>query len=86
MPFLATSQQTAVHPKKNDTAHLKEVIVTGFQTNRSLYLTPASIVQLKAADLDRYTNVSLLPALNTVPGIVMEERSPGSYRISIRGS
>lgn len=29
---------------------------------------------------------SLLTALNTVPGVRMEERSPGSYRISIRGS
>jgi len=28
----------------------------------------------------------LLPAVNTVPGVRMEERSPGSYRLSIRGS
>ena len=41
---------------------------------------------MKPADLDRYNNISLLPALNSVPGVVMEERSPGSYRISIRGS
>src|SRR5690606_10740693 len=27
-----------------------------------------------------------LPAMNTVPGVRMEERSPGSYRLSIRGS
>src|SRR3954470_8130695 len=29
---------------------------------------------------------SLVPVLNTVPGVRMEERSPGSYRLSIRGS
>lgn len=29
---------------------------------------------------------TLLPAINTVPGVRMEERSPGSYRLSIRGS
>ena len=27
-----------------------------------------------------------MSALNTVPGVRMEERSPGSYRLSIRGS
>lgn len=29
---------------------------------------------------------SLLPAMNTTPGVRMEERSPGSYRIALRGS
>ncbi len=29
---------------------------------------------------------TLVPALNTLPGVRMEERSPGSYRLSIRGS
>ncbi|QNL49973.1 TonB-dependent receptor [Olivibacter sp. SDN3] len=29
---------------------------------------------------------TLLPSLNTIPGVRMEERSPGSYRLSIRGS
>lgn len=29
---------------------------------------------------------SLLSALNTVPGVRMEERSPGSYRLNFRGS
>ncbi len=28
----------------------------------------------------------MVSALNTVPGVRMEERSPGSYRLSIRGS
>src|SRR5207245_1200850 len=29
---------------------------------------------------------SLVSSMNTVPGVRMEERSPGSYRLSIRGS
>lgn len=69
-----------------DTAHIKEVIVTGYGTGRNLYDTPASIAHLTPADLQRYSNTSLLPVLNAVPGITMEERSPASYRISIRGS
>src|SRR5688572_8161582 len=38
------------------------------------------------AQLDLQPSYSLLPAINTVPGVRMEERSPGSYRLSIRGS
>ena len=30
--------------------------------------------------------MSILPALNIIPGVSMEERSPGSYRLNIRGS
>ncbi|MBS1974542.1 MAG: TonB-dependent receptor plug domain-containing protein, partial [Bacteroidetes bacterium] len=36
--------------------------------------------------LNRFSNTSILPALNQSPGIKMEERSPGSYRLNIRGS
>lgn len=76
-----------VHPVHSaDTIPVKEVIVTGFGTNRSKLETPASVAAVSAALLHRYDNTSFLPALNTIPGMVMEERSPGSYRISIRGS
>ncbi len=36
--------------------------------------------------LNRFSNMSILPALNITPGVSMEERSPGSYRLNIRGS
>src|SRR5690606_27541938 len=36
--------------------------------------------------LEKLNNSSLLPAINTLPVVRMEERSPGSYRLSIRGS
>ena len=38
------------------------------------------------AQLNRFGNMSILPALNITPGVSMEERSPGSYRLNIRGS
>ena len=47
---------------------------------------PASISVLSRTNLQRVSNYSLLPAFNGVPGVRMEERSPGSYRLSIRGS
>ena len=63
-----------------------EVIVRAYEQNRRLLEVPVSIGVLTQNDLSRFNNVSILPALNTIPGVKMEERSPGSYRLNIRGS
>lgn len=65
---------------------LNEVIVTGYNSNRSVNLVSASIAVIDSIGLNRFSNISFLPAVNTIPGVRMEERSPGSYRFSIRGS
>jgi iron complex outermembrane receptor protein len=65
---------------------LNEVTVTGYQNNRSLAETPATIGIIRPTDLQRFANTSLVPVVNTIPGVRMEERSPGSYRFSVRGS
>ncbi|MES2730415.1 MAG: TonB-dependent receptor [Bacteroidota bacterium] len=65
---------------------LNEVVVTGYENNRKLLETAGSVALLNTRELNRFSNTSLVPAMNTLPGIRMEERSPGSYRISIRGS
>src|SRR5690606_6880166 len=36
--------------------------------------------------LQAQSPVSFLSAINTTPGVRMEERSPGSYRLALRGS
>ena len=46
----------------------------------------ASAQTLAARQLEAQQTSTLLPAMNTVPGIRMEERSPGSYRLAMRGS
>lgn len=65
---------------------LEEVEVTGFDFERELMDQPAPVNSLQPADLRKSSETSLVPALNTLPGVRMEERSPSSYRISIRGS
>jgi iron complex outermembrane receptor protein len=65
---------------------LNEVVVSGYETGRRLLETPASVGLITPRDLQRFGNTSLVPAFNTLPGVRMEERSPGSYRLSIRGS
>ncbi|HEX8040211.1 MAG TPA: TonB-dependent receptor [Chryseosolibacter sp.] len=65
---------------------LQEVVIEAYETNRQLGEVPASVGFLKTQDLRRFSNTSILPAVNLIPGVRMEERSPGSYRFSIRGS
>lgn len=69
-----------------DSTLLNEVVVRGFANDRPLIEIPAAIGYLDQHSLERFNNASILPAANTIPGVRMEERSPGSYRFSIRGS
>ncbi len=73
-------------PPSDTTQVLNEIVVQGYLYNRPLGEVPASIAVLREQDFERYSNTSFLPAVNTIPGVRMEERSPGSYRLSIRGS
>lgn len=65
---------------------LDPVLVQAFATQRPLEEVAASVGYIDTKALERFSNTSILPAVNTVPGVRMEERSPGSYRFSIRGS
>ena len=67
-------------------AEMESIVVTGFEGNRSLMETPGSISYINPAKITGFDESSLLFGLNTVAGVKMEERAPGSYRISIRGS
>lgn len=70
-----------------DTIRLDEVVVRAYESNRPLLQTAASVGLLSRRDLtDRFGTPTLVPALNTIPGVRADERSPGSYRLSIRGS
>src|SRR4249920_1044039 len=71
---------------KDSAKVLNEVIVNAYSSNRSLKQTPVAIGLVGEKDLNRFNNTSLLSSVNTIPGVRMEERSPGSYRFSIRGS
>jgi iron complex outermembrane receptor protein len=65
---------------------LNEVVVQAFATDRPLNEVAAAVSFINQKNLERFNNTSLLPAVNTIPGVRMEERSPGSYRFSLRGS
>ena len=65
---------------------LSETVVNAFERNSNIRNIPAAVTVLTKAMLNRYGNESFVPAINTVPGVKMDERSPGSYRLSIRGN
>jgi iron complex outermembrane receptor protein len=71
----------------DSTKKLNEVLITawGFQRGNSLRSTGAE-AQIGNMQLQNQQQGSMVDAINTAPGVRMEERSPGSYRLSIRGS
>lgn len=65
---------------------LDETVVKAFERNISAKNTAAAVTVLNKNSLERFSNSSFVAAVNTVPGVKMDERSPGSYRMSIRGN
>ena len=82
--FIAT--HTQAQEISDSAKSLGEVLIKGYETNGTLFKVPASVTKIRTADLKSTSAFSLLPAVNTASGVKMEERSPGSYRLSIRGS
>jgi len=65
---------------------LLPVLVQAFSLQTKWKQAPAAVALLSQNDFNAYAPISLVPAFNKICGIRMEERSPGSYRLSIRGS
>lgn len=76
----------SVFAQEDSTRFLEEVKVKAFETGRSIREIAAPVHALGPRELERFDNTGFLNALNVYPGVQMEERSPGSYRISLRGS
>ena len=60
---------------------MKAVTVTAFGSNAKWKDAPAAIALINQQQLQQFDNKTLVPVLNTVAGVRMEERSPGSYRL-----
>ena len=79
---LHAQQDSVVLP----TDTLQDITVHTFYSQSRWRETPAAIALLSHEELNRLAPNSMVSIFNTQPGIRMEERSPGSYRFSIRGS
>ncbi|MDQ2771712.1 MAG: TonB-dependent receptor plug domain-containing protein, partial [Bacteroidota bacterium] len=65
---------------------LAEATVTGYGQQLPLRRTAAAVGVLDARVLDQFSPAALTQAVNTLPGVRLEERATASYRLSIRGS
>lgn len=72
--------------KVDSVQRMDEIVVRGYISEQPILKAPSSVSIISSKALRDQPGISMLPAFNSVPGIRMEERSPGSYRLSIRGS
>ncbi len=72
--------------KQDTTKSLKEVVTTPYFSQQPLLRSTGSVGVLDDPATKQQPPQSFVAAMNTIAGIRMEERSPGSYRLSIRGS
>lgn len=70
----------------DSTRVLDELVVKAYRSDRPLIDVPVTVNVIDTKDMIRFGPMSLVTTVNTIPGVRMEERSPGSYRFSIRGS
>ena len=68
------------------TKRLDSITITAFRNNSIQNQLPASVTILSRKAITGMGMLSLVPVFNQVAGVKMEERSPGSYRLTIRGS
>lgn len=74
---------------QNDTllfSFLDSIVVTGYDSEQRLKSVPGAIHVLNRDRLISFDQERLLTSVNSLPGVRFEERSPGSYRLAIRGS
>lgn len=84
--FVGSSVSAQTIPEIDSSQILENVIIKAYENNRKLIDVPAPISLVTNTDLNRYNNTNIIDALNAKPGVRMDQRSPGSYRLSIRGS
>lgn len=71
---------------KDTTIGSSEIVISAFYGRAKWKQMPAAIALIRPHELRNSPTSSFLPVFNTVSGVRMEERSPGSYRLSVRGS
>ncbi len=78
--------QEADSAGRNQRSALAPVKIIAYFSRQPVLGLTAAAHTLSSATLEAQQTTTLLPAINTVAGMRMEERSPGSYRLAMRGS
>jgi iron complex outermembrane receptor protein len=75
-----------VQAQESDTLSLQPVSVQAFTQGAPSRQVPASVGWLSPARMQLFSSQSMVAAANSIAGVRMEERSPGSFRLNIRGT
>ncbi len=86
LPILQSFAQNAVQTDTLAAKQLDEITVNAFESRTNRLSTTATVGLLTAKSIERFSSTTWTNAVNAIPGVRMEERSPGSYRFSVRGS
>ncbi|MGI4744130.1 MAG: TonB-dependent receptor [Janthinobacterium lividum] len=90
LPALRLAAQAPVAgPTPSDTINaraLPSATVVGYGQRLPLLRTAAGVGVIDQTIIQRFNENSLASAVNTLPGVRLEERATASYRISVRGS
>lgn len=65
---------------------IPEVTINAYTSKQLIFHSASSVSFIEPQQIREYVNQSLVSLINSIAGLRMEERSPGSYRLSIRGS
>ncbi len=71
---------------ETDYRMLSSLTVVGHENNRKLSEIAGAYAINSKLTIGKFNDESLVRSMNTLPGIRFEERSPSSYRVSIRGN
>ncbi len=80
----STTAKDTIQPISGE--YLPEVEIRAFESDRPLLQQAAGIERLGPADFEAFGSRSLNEAINSRPGVRLEQRAPSSYRVSVRGS
>ncbi|MFD1874126.1 TonB-dependent receptor [Hymenobacter bucti] len=83
------AQAPGASPISSDTTNaqaLPSATVVGYGQRLPLRRTAAGVGVIDQTIIQRFNETSLASAVNTLPGVRLEERATASYRISVRGS
>lgn len=83
---IKAQQKIPVTDSTQTDLELDEVKVEAFAQEKRLLEQPVSLSVMTVQDRDKYNPQTIVPAMNAIPGVRMEQRSPGSFRLNIRGS
>ncbi|TCD11260.1 TonB-dependent receptor [Pedobacter frigidisoli] len=72
--------------KTDSVKKLNEVVVKGYYNTQPILRSVSAVSLVDSSLIKNQNSNSLVSTFNTIPGVRMEERSPGSYRLSLRGS